>query len=94
MNRIIDGRSTGKTKKLFTAAKENNAIVVCSNPVTMRQKAENYGLFGINFMSYTEFILNRDSWTEDDNFYVDELENFINVISHHSINGYTLTNED
>ena len=32
MERIIDGRGTGKTNKLLMCAKANDAIFVCSNP--------------------------------------------------------------
>lgn len=94
MERIIDGRSTGKTKQLLELAKENDATVVCSNPISMRAKAENYSLIGINFITYTDFFVNESQWTEDDKFYVDELENFVRFISNNSLKGYTLTNED
>lgn len=58
MYRIIDGRGTGKTSRLLLLAKENNGIVVCAWPHAMREKAYNYGLTGIDFMSYEEFIQN------------------------------------
>ena len=58
MYRIIDNRGTGKTSRLLLLAKENNGIVVCANPISMREKAHRYGLTGIECMSYTEFIDN------------------------------------
>ena len=56
MYRIIDGRGTGKTSRLLLLAKENNGIVVCAYPEWMREKAYAYGLTGIDFISYTDFI--------------------------------------
>ena len=58
--RIIDGRGTGKTRRLLLLAKENNGVVVCINPTRIREKAYAYGLTGIDFMSYTEYIANSD----------------------------------
>jgi len=56
MIRIIDSRSSGKTMRLMLLAKENNGIIVCSNPYLMREKALRYGLTGIDFISYNDFI--------------------------------------
>ena len=58
MYRIIDGRGTGKTSRLLLLAKENNGIVVCAYPEWMREKAYKYGITGIDFVSYTDFIKN------------------------------------
>lgn len=58
MYRIIDCRGTGKTSRLLLLAKENNGIVVCALPNLMREKAYRYGLTGIDFMSYHEFVQN------------------------------------
>ena len=48
MYRIIEGRGTGKTLRLMLLAKENNGVIVCSNPHAMRQKAIAYGLTGFD----------------------------------------------
>ena len=53
MYRIINGRGTGKTLQLMLLAKENGATIACNNPSAMRQKAYDYGLTGINFISYS-----------------------------------------
>ena len=39
MERIVDGRCTGKTRRLLEAAKEQGATVVCSNPTSFAGKA-------------------------------------------------------
>ena len=56
MYRIIDNRNTGKTSRLLLLAKEHNGIVVCMWPKAMQEKAYAYGLTGIDFMSYNDFI--------------------------------------
>ena len=52
MVRIIDRRCTGKTRKLFEAAQEHSAVIVCSNPLAFEDKAYRYGINGLTFISY------------------------------------------
>lgn len=97
MVRIIDGRGTGKTSRLMLLAKENDAIFVCSNPKAMEQKAHAYGITGITFMSYTDFILTAHG--RACKFVIDELEYFALVAaravgSKSECIGYTLSKED
>lgn len=94
MERIIDGRGTGKTKKLMEYAKENNALFVCGNPRAMEEKARAYGIFGLNFISYTKF-LDDGGRGRKENFVVDEAELLIRHINpYNSLIGYTLSEED
>lgn len=98
MVRIIDGRGTGKTSRLMLLAKANDAIFVCSNPKAMEQKAHAYGITGITFMSYTDFILTAHG-RRDCKFVIDELEYFALVAgrvvgSGNECIGYTLSEED
>ena len=75
MYRIIDGRGTGKTSRLMLLAKENNGVIVCANPQKMREKAEVYGIIGLEFISYKEFMEQpSDPFT---NYYIDELEGYV-----------------
>jgi len=94
MYRIIDDRSTGKTSRLMLIAKENNAIFVCVNPSSMRAKAEAYGIEGIQFISYGDFIHTYDPDITD--YVVDELELFVKYIfsSGPNLIGYTLSQND
>ena len=57
MYRIIDKRGTGKTSRLMLLAKEENAIIACSNPNAMKIKAEGYGIIGLNFISYYDYVM-------------------------------------
>lgn len=94
-NFIVDGNSTGKTKKLLFFAKENNAIVVCKNPSGMRRKAEAYGVFGLEFYSYSDmYNLLDEGFTQ--NYVIDEVADFINLYFSGSgqLVGFTQTKEE
>lgn len=97
MKRIIDGRGTGKTMRLFQEAKEQNAVVVCSNPAAFADKAIRYGIVGLKFMSYNDFL--EGNYEPGDNtVVVDELEELLRVFCNYDpmseIIGYTLSVED
>lgn len=94
MIRIIDGRGTGKTSRLMLFAKEHNAIFVCANPEAMRVKAEAYGITGLQFMSYYDY-LRLNYVQKDNNIVIDELEDLIRDMSLYGhLIGYTLSNND
>jgi hypothetical protein len=78
MYRFIDGRSTGKTSRLMLLAKETNGTIVCNNPRAMKEKAYAYGIVGIEFISYGEFLQLRG--TDIGNYYIDELEAYIEYV--------------
>ena len=102
MFRIIDRRGTGKTWQLLRLAKENNATVVCKNPRAMEQKAQAYGIVGLEFMSYRDVIdyqqHNDDKYTHEvhECFMIDELELFVQAAlgMNGPMEGYTLSCED
>ena len=92
MIRIINSRGTGKTRELMFTAKDNDAVFVCSNPHAIRNKAENYGIIGLTFMSYSEFI--NESRGRRDKFVVDELEGLIRAMNPAmEFIGYSLSEE-
>lgn len=93
MYRIIDGRGTGKTSRLMLLAKENDAIFVCNDPHCMEAKAQAYGITGIQFVSYYDYLrLNYNS--KHKNVVIDELEFFLNHILKGQLIGYTLSYDD
>lgn len=92
MNRIIDGRSTGKTSRLMLLAKENNGIIVCHNPRTLREKAYAYGITGIDYLSYADFIDLMITTQIHRPIYIDELDNFL-LLLNTNIKGYSLSEE-
>lgn len=97
MYRIIDGRGTGKTSRLMLLAKENNAVIVCKNPKSMLNKAHAYGIFGLEFLSYYEFLSMRGARLGK--YYIDEIEDFIKTVQtvakvDGTFDGYSLSEDD
>ncbi len=95
MKRILDVRGSGKTRRLMKIAKEHNYIFVCASPQRMAEKAYTYGIIGINFVSYSDFLKNHS----DEKYVVDELELFIKVLlattgKDTRLLGYTLSTDD
>lgn len=80
-------RCSGKTYRLLKYAKENKAIVVCSMPKAMEEKAREYGLGEIECMSYSTFL---DVHTKAKNisFVIDEVSNFLLHLNNNII-GFT-----
>lgn len=91
MYRIIDTRGSGKTSRLMLLAKEQDAVLACSNPYAMQQKALAYGISGIEFISY-EDLINKKYYGS--NIMIDELENFVKYQLSGKLVGYTISNED
>ena len=96
---IIDKRATGKTSQLMLLAKEQDGIIVCNNPKPYEQKAiYGYGLTGITFISYQEYLEDLTKGHHSKYFgkkiFIDEIELFLDCISKNSIKGYTLSKED
>ena len=96
MIRIIEGRGTGKTSRLMLLAKENNCVIVCSNPRAMEEKARCYGIDGLQFISYFEFLKEPHDYSD---YYIDELEPFLYYFHHYNgfrgeLKGYTISLED
>lgn len=95
MYRIADARGTGKTCQLLLLAKENNGVIVCIHPKTMKEQAERYGLVGIDYLSYSEYIklLKRNDKTiSERKIFIDELEYFLSNLNQ-NIAGYTVSLE-
>lgn len=103
MFHILDNRGTGKTGRLFLLAKEQNATIICHNPAALRDKAYRYGITGINFISYEnwiEIIENPDfEWRVDfpKNILIDDLTMFLRFMSkmtETNVIGYNLSIDD
>jgi hypothetical protein len=89
MFQIIDKRGNGKTSRLMLLAKENNGILVCSSPEAMRVKADAYGFHDLEIISNSEYIKNIKSFHKP--IFIDELENFVKILSYNQLAGYSLT---
>lgn len=91
MYRIIGKRGTGKTKKLLTKAQETNAIVVCKDPTRMVEKAYSYGITGLNFLTYLDFMHRGINF--HGKFVIDDVEAFLATALTNNIIGYTLSED-
>jgi hypothetical protein len=96
MYRIADTKGTGKTSRLLLLAKENNGVVVCMHPEKMKEKAYQYGLTGIDYVSYGEYINFLTGYGSRTcvgrKIFIDELEFFLTNFSS-DIAGYTVSLE-
>lgn len=90
MYEIIDKRGTGKTSRLLLLAKENNGIVVCGNPNFMREKAYAYGLTGIEFLSYEQYLYGEEEYDTSKPIFIDEIEKLFQIFDQ-CILGYSLS---
>lgn len=97
MIRIIDDRSTGKTGRLMLLAKDKGALFVCGNPYAMEQKAHSYGITGINFISYHDF-LDSNKWRGKSNkipVVIDEMETMVKYENPMvEVIGYSISEDD
>lgn len=91
MYKIIDKRGTGKTLRLMLLAKENNGIIVCSGPQTFKIKSEVYGLTGIDFISYNDFLDGK--YDRKKKVFIDEIDVLLRKIETNTM-GYTISLED
>ena len=95
MIRIIDGRGTGKTSRLMLLAKENNALFVCNDPHAMQYKAERYGITGLTFFRYTDFLNLNYEENVFTTVVVDEIDNLLQlVVRPLRLVGYTISADD
>jgi len=95
MYRIIDKRASGKTCRLFLLAKEHNGVIVCANPRAMEEKARSYGIVGIDFIEYNEYVRTYPYLRDKSQpIFIDEIENFIKTTTYGQVMGYTLSAED
>ena len=89
---IVEGRSTGKTRRLIEYAKENNATVVCKNSAAMARKAAAYGIFGVKFKDYAEVVVElQEELGSIGDFVVDEAKDFMDFVLASNCVGFTQT---
>lgn len=97
MIRIIDDRSTGKTGRLMLLAKDTGALFVCGNPYAMKEKAHAYGITGIDFISYNDF-LDSKKWKGEHGkqpVVIDEMEAMVRYQNPNlNVIGYSISEDD
>jgi hypothetical protein len=87
---IIGENSSGKTRRMLEAAKENNAIVVCKNPPAMKRKADSYGIFGVEVLGYDGM---NDVNVCGEKIAIDELGEFFKHFFGAELDSFTMTTD-
>lgn len=85
---IIGENSSGKTRKMLENAKKSDAIVVCKYPLHMQDKANSYGIYGLEFISYDEF---NDGSAYTEKVAIDEIGDFIKYVFGAELDAFTMT---
>lgn len=85
---IIDGNCTGKTRKMLEEAKSSGAIIVCKYPIHLQSKANAYGLFGLKFVSYEDFLNNA---CHGEKVAIDEIGEFMTNCFGVELDSFTMT---
>lgn len=85
---IIGANCSGKTRKMLETAKEDNAIVVCKNSYAMANKANSYGIYGLKFISYEDFLINP---IYGQKLAIDEIGNFFKGCFAAELDAFTMT---
>lgn len=97
MIKVIDKKATGKTGRLLLLAKEQNGVVICGNPDKIRAKAHNYGIVGVDIISYEEYIDFLDGCGNDilvnRPIFVDELDSLLRQLDI-NIKGYSISEDE
>lgn len=83
---VSGGRGIGKTRTLLERVKSENAIIVCEDTIEMRERAYNYGITGLNIMSYKEF----DTLEKvEEPVYIHDVNKYISY-GHRNVKGYSV----
>lgn len=88
---IIDANCTGKTRKMLETAKESGATVVCKYPLHMQDKANAYGIYGLKFISYEDFL---DNTCNGEKIAIDEIGDFMTSCFGVKLDSFTMTVDD
>lgn len=87
---IIGTNGSGKTRKMLEEAKKSGAVVVCKHPLHMQSKSNAYGIYGLKFVGYDEFIGNV---LYGEKVAVDELSEFVKHCFGVELDAFTMTVE-
>ena len=95
MYRIIDKRGSGKTSRLLLLAKEVDGVVVCMSPEKLIRQANKYGITGLKFVSYGEFMNKIKPINKP--IFIDDMEALMNFITQRDYSvdlvGYTISED-
>ena len=85
---VSGGKGTGKTRALLERVKAEDGIIVCDDTIAMRERAYNYGITGLNIISYDELYKCKvDSYNKP--LYIHDINEFIRH-NFPEVKGYSL----
>ena len=88
---ISGGKGIGKTRALIEKVKSEDGILVCNDPISMRERAYKYGITGLNIMSYDElYECKVERYGKP--IYIHDINHFVKY-SFHEVKGYSVCNE-
>ena len=88
---IVSGeRGTDKTKALLERVKAEDAIIVCDDVIAMRERAYNYGIVGLNIISYEEYCITPSKQLDKD-VYIHNINDLLKRINPNT-KGYSICN--
>ncbi len=88
MIRLFGSRNSGKTYQLCQwASHDPKATIVCGNPNAMKYKIKQYGFRDIPCICYE--MLYNEARTDQVNYYIDEIDGFLQTVFSNKIIGYT-----
>ena len=91
MNKYIIGESsTKKTHKMLEEAKKSGAVVICKHPLHMQSKANAYGIYGLEFISYEDVEL-EDYSIDGKKVAIDESGDFFAYCFGAELDAFTMT---
>ena len=73
MYRVVDGKDTGKTRKLLEECSKNHGLFICAHPERVLEKCHAYGI-DTNF-TYAGYDRSLKHVTKQ--VYIDELEKYV-----------------
>ena len=87
---IIGANSSGKTRAMLMEAQKSGAIVVCKHPLHMQSKANAYGIYGLEFISYEDVKL-EDYFIDGKKVAIDEIGDFFAYCFGAELDAFTMT---
>ena len=86
---VSGGRGIGKTRALLERVKSEDAILVCENTMQMRERAYQYGLTGLNLMSYEDFSALEKV---EEPVYIHDINKYVSY-GNKNVKGYSVCND-
>ncbi len=69
---VSGGKGTGKTRTLLEKAQSEGGIVVCKDPIAMRDRAHRYGITGLDIVGYDDiYFAGKPVYIHDINKFIE-----------------------